>query len=137
MFADCQVANWDPNSRNLQVCVGQFSSPAQLRSTTANFHCLDNSNPGPGFCTGIENDNYSLSGTPDSQIAQDASGQYYTCITGQGLSRGIGKIEVVFSGGQDCTTASLDTVPSDWDPLTEGTIFSGEPGRAGGGAEIE
>ncbi|MEK7524779.1 MAG: hypothetical protein AAB548_00185 [Patescibacteria group bacterium] len=135
--ADCQIANWDPNTRNLQVCVGQFDSPTQLRSSTANFHCLDNSNPGPGFCTGIENNNYSLSGTPDSQIAQDPSGKYYTCITGQGLSRGIGKIEVVFSGGQNCTTSSIDTIPSDWNPLTEGTIFSGEPGRTSGGGETE
>jgi len=137
VLADCQIANWDPNTRNLQACVGQFNSVIDLRNTTANFNCLDNSNPGPGLCTGIQNNTYSLSGTPDSQISQDSNGKFYTCITGQGLSRGIGKIEVVFSGGQGCTTSSVDTVPSDWNPITEGTIFSGAPGRTGGGGEAD
>lgn len=136
--ADCQIANWDPNSRNLQVCVGKFTSITQLRSSTVNFKCLDNSNPGPGVCYGVENNLYSLSNVPENQIVKDDSDNtYYTCVTGQGLSRGIGSIEVVVSGGQDCTTPSIDTVPADWNPLTEGTVFSGEPGRVGGGAEYE
>lgn len=129
---DCQIANWDPNTRSLQVCVGGFSSPTALRAASADFYCLDNSNPGPGLCTGVSGGVYSLSSSPDDQIAQDSSGKYYTCLTGQGLSRGIGEIEVRFtSPSGNCTTASINTVPADWDPVTEGTIFSGEPGRSG------
>lgn len=142
-FADCQIANWDPNSRNLQVCVGQFNSPAQLRSTTAHFNCLNNSNMLPGGVCRDNNGNelkpadYPLSSIPDSQIAQDGSGKYYTCITGQTLNRGIGQMNVSFSGGQDCTTNDVVTKPSDWNPLTEGLPWQQSQNVANSSGAVE
>lgn len=121
VFADCEIADWDANSRDLTVCVGEFQSVEDLRSTTATFDCLGNSNsPNFSLCRDIRNPSYSLASTPDDQIAQDANGLYYTCITAQGINRAIGKLEVDFTGGTSCTTASIITKPADWDPLTEG-----------------
>lgn len=129
---DASIANFDAGSRNLQICVGQFDSPTQLRATTATFNCIDNSNAlGQGcrggtlneFFHGLEPIDYSLSSTPDNQIAQDANGKYYTCFTYTGVNRAVGKANVTFSGGQTCSSPEANVRPSNWDPILEGNIF--------------
>lgn len=123
ILADCRIANdgWDPATRSLQVCVGQFDSVAQLRNTTANANCLGNSNvPDFSACRGIFGQYYYMTSIPNNQISQDANGKYYTCFTFVGVNRAIGKMNVVFTGGQSCTTEATNTKPADWNPLTEG-----------------
>ena len=120
-LADCEIASWNENTRTLNVCVGEFSSPAQLRGATANINCLDNSNLLGGVCSGITGPtSWNLASTPDSQIAQDPTGKYYTCFDVQGVNRAIGKLNVSFSGTSSCTTADRITQPNDWDFATEG-----------------
>lgn len=122
-FADCEIADngWNENTRSLQVCVGQFNSPTELRGATAHYNCLDNSNLFGGICSGITGPTtYDLSSVPDSQINQDSNGKYYTCFTAVGINRAIGKMNISFTGTQNCTTADLITQPKDWDFLTEG-----------------
>lgn len=111
--ADCDIASWDENTRNLQVCVGEFDTISELRNTAAEVKCLGNSN-GSIICRGIINPYFDLSSTPDSMIAQDSSGKYYTCPTVEGVNRAIGKLEVSFTGGTNCTTRSIVTIPADW-----------------------
>lgn len=119
--ADCKIASWDENTRTLNVCVGKFNSPSDLRGATAHFNCLDNSNLLGGTCSGITGPtSWSLASTPDSEIDQDGSGKYYTCFDVIGINRAIGKMNVSFTGTQACTTADIITQPSDWDPFTEG-----------------
>jgi hypothetical protein len=117
--ADCKIADWDENTRNLQVCVGEFDTINELRSTAAEVKCLGNSN-GSIICRGIINPYFDLSSTPDSMIAQDSNGKYYTCPTVEGINRAIGKLEVSFTGGTNCTTSSIVTIPADWDLFSEG-----------------
>ena len=126
-LADCDLASWDESTRDMNVCVGEFSSPAELRNTTVEFHCTGNSNfPYSSPCTGIQNPNFGLGSTPDSQIAQDANGLYYTCVTGQALNRAIGSLDVIFwnGGSQYCRLNAIYTRPDDWNPLTEGAPWN-------------
>lgn len=122
VLADCEIASFDQNTRNLQVCVGEFDTKEALRLTTASFDCLNNSNMVPGgTCKDITGPTtYSLADTPDSQIATDANGKFYTCITATSLNRAIGEIEVSFTGGTTCITDSYTTKPNDWNIMTEG-----------------
>ncbi|OGM15793.1 hypothetical protein A2V56_01065 [Candidatus Woesebacteria bacterium RBG_19FT_COMBO_42_9] len=126
VFADCALADWNENTRNMQVCVGEFSSVAELRDTTVEFHCTGNSNiPYGSFCRDIVNPTFSFASTtdlPDSEIRQDPNGLYYACITGQGLNRAIGSLDVIFwnGGSEYCRINNLYTRPPDWNPLTEG-----------------
>lgn len=128
---DANVANFDAATRDMRVCVGQFDSPAQLRSTTATFTCVDNSNTigqgcrgtGGQFFTGLAPIDYSLSSTPDNQIAQDSNGKYYTCFTYQDVNRAVGVANVSFSGGQTCSTTDTNIKPSNWNSALEGNIF--------------
>lgn len=124
-FADCEMSEWDENTRNLTVCVGEFSSPAELRNTSVVFECTGNSNvPYGSFCRGITNDTYSFAGTPDDQIATDANGLYYTCITATNINRAIGSMDVNFyndtTGELYCSIEGLYTRPGDWDVWDEG-----------------
>lgn len=119
-LADCEIASWNENSRNLQVCVGEFDSKSQLRSTTAEFKCLANSNfTLISACRGIENPYHDLGSTPDDEIGLD-NDKYYTCFTAVGINRAIGKLEVRFTGGSSCVIEPFITKPADWNPLTEG-----------------
>lgn len=117
--ANCEIADWDEDTRNLQVCVGEFDTINELRNTTAEIKCLGNSN-GSIICRGIINPYFDLSSTPDSKIIQDSNGKYYTCPTVEGINRAIGKLEVSFTGGTNCTTGSIVTIPADWDISSEG-----------------
>jgi hypothetical protein len=122
-LADCELASWNEGSRDMTVCVGEFSSVDELRDTTVEFHCTGNSNiPFASLCRDIENPTFDLASTPDSEIAQDGNGLYYTCITGYALNRAIGSLDVIFtSGGAEyCRINRLYTQPPDWNPLTEG-----------------
>ncbi len=119
--ADCEIASWDENTRNLQVCVGEFDSINELRNTTAEIKCLANSNfTLLNACRGITNLYVDLGPTPDNQITQDSNGKYYTCFTAQGINRAMGKLEVRFTGGTNCITKSTITAPDDWDIFSEG-----------------
>ena len=121
VFADCEIASFEENTRNLTVCVGEFNSITELKNTTAEIKCLANSNFAiKSLCKGITNPSFSLANTPDSEIKQDANGKYYTCFTAQGINRAIGRLEVSFSGGTSCTTSPIITKPTDWDMATEG-----------------
>lgn len=127
-LADCDLASWDEATRDMTVCVGEFSSPAELRNTTVEFHCTGNSNfPYNSVCTGIQNPTFDLASTPDSEIAQDANGLYYTCVIGYSLNRAIGSLDVIFwnGGSQYCRLNTILTQPDDWDPLTEGLPWQG------------
>jgi hypothetical protein len=123
VLADCELASWQEGPRDMTVCVGEFSTVAELRDTTVEFHCTGNSNiPYGSFCRDIVNPTFDLANTPDNQIAQDGSGLYYTCITGYTLNRAIGSLDVIFTNGgtEYCRIDGLYTQPPDWDPLTEG-----------------
>jgi len=117
--ADCEISSWDENTRNLQVCIGEFDTISELKNTNAEVKCLGNSN-GSIICRGIINPYFDLSSTPDSMIAQDSNGKYYTCPVVEGINRAIGKLEVSFTGGTDCTTSSIVTIPADWGLFSEG-----------------
>ncbi len=121
-LADCEIASWNENTRTLNVCVGQFNSPTELRGATANINCLNNSNMLPGGrCSGITGPaSWSLSSTLDSQIVADGSGKYYTCFDVIGVNRAIGELNVSFTGTSNCATSNFVTKPADWDILTEG-----------------
>lgn len=122
--ADCEIASWEAGIRNLQVCVGEFDTINQLRSTTAEIRCLGNSNnPNFSLCRDIQNPYFSLASTPNEEISQDSNGKYYTCFTAYGINRAIGKLEVRFTGGTTCTTKSIITKPDDWNPLEEGMVW--------------
>lgn len=122
VFADCEVASFDQNTRDLQVCVGEFNTVSELRNTTATFNCLNNSNLFPGgICSGITGPtDFSLSSVSDTTIATDSNGKYYTCITVQGVNRAIGSMSVTFTGGTTCTTDNITTQPNDWNIALEG-----------------
>jgi len=125
VFADCELALWEENTRNMTVCVGEFNTPEDLRNTYVVFDCTGNSNlPYGSFCRGITNDTYSLTGTPDDQIAQDVNGLYYTCITAQGINRAIGSMDVNFYNDTTeelyCSIEGIYTRPDDWDVFGEG-----------------
>jgi|CXWL01.1.fsa_nt_gi hypothetical protein len=145
LAAACEIASWNENSRTLNVCVGEFNSPTELRGATANVNCLNNSNLlEGGFCTGITGPaSWDLSSTPDSEITADTTGKYYTCFDVIGVNRAIGELNVSFSGTSNCVTANIITQPSDWNPLVEGNIFGqaatavvNSPVIAGGGCQV-
>jgi hypothetical protein len=118
----CEIADWDENKRNLQVCIGGFSSKEELRKATGEVECISNSQfPNiPGNCKQAQNSSFNLADTPDNMIAQDNDGKYYTCPIFTGINRAIGKLQVKVDSPYSCTTASKITKPKDWDPLTEG-----------------
>lgn len=125
VFADCEISSFDENTRNLTICVGKFPTKEALRATSGTINCLGNSNlPDGSFCRDITNPTFSLSTTPDDKILQDGSGLYFTCPTATGINRAIGKLNVSFSGGTTCTTASKNVKPSDWNALTEGAPWN-------------
>lgn len=135
--ADCQIASFETNSRNLTVCAGGFTSITDVKRTSAEIKCLANSNSGSftyTICRDVDKSIYNLSNTPDSQITKDSSGKYFTCFTAQGINRAIGKLEVKFTGGIDCTTTTQNTIPADWDVKSEGLPWqsgTNEPTKAG------
>ena len=119
--ATCEIASWDENTRNLQVCIGGFSTKDDLKKATGEVQCLNNSNLiSYGVCRGIQDPEFNLAGTADNMIAQDLGGKYYTCPIFTGINRAIGQLQVKVNAPNDCTTASIYTAPKDWDPLTEG-----------------
>lgn len=126
LAAACEIASWNENTRTLNVCVGEFSSPTDLRGATANINCLNNSNLIPGgICSGITGPaSWSLASTPDSQIVADGSGKYYTCFDVIGVNRAIGELNVSFSGTSNCVTANFITQPTDWNSFTEGAPWN-------------
>lgn len=118
---ECELSQFAPGTRDLTTCVGGFSSPEELRSTTGVIKCTSNSNYAPdlSFCSGITNPSFSLS---SAEVAKDQNG-YYTCTTAQGINRAIGLLDVIYTNaqtGQSCTIKSVFTKPNDWDLLTEG-----------------
>lgn len=128
--ADCRVANFDQGMRDLQVCVGEFDTKAELRSTVLRFECMDNSNlDAPvgirGSCRSITGPtNYELSSTPDNHIATDGNGKFYTCPIIQGVNRAIGILRIdFFKGGSLYCSVTKQTAPDDWDRLTEGMAW--------------
>lgn len=127
---DAKIANFDEGSRNLTVCIGGFSSPTELRSATAHINCVDNSNligqgcrgTGGQFFSGLESVDYSLAGTPNSDIVQGSDG-YYTCPIIQEINRAVGKMNVGVTGSRTCTTPEAVIKPGNWNSLLEGNIF--------------
>lgn len=132
-FAACNIdiVKFDEGSRNLEVCIGGFSSPTQLRSTTVQFNCADNSNlsnqgcrgTGGEFWHGLEPVDISLSGTENTKIAQAGDGTYYTCPIITSINRAVGKANLSVSGANGCASAEVTTQPGNWNPLLEGNIF--------------
>ncbi|MBI1871817.1 hypothetical protein HYS10_00150 [Candidatus Collierbacteria bacterium] len=141
----CEIASFDQSTRNLTVCIGGFDEIDHINNTLADFHCLGNSNfpdviGGQGSCRDVQQNRHTMVGytncigDPNCNVAIDPNGKYYTCLTGQGMSRAIGKIEVRFSKGGNniCTTNSVYTRPADWNPLTEGLALVHDKPISGG-----
>lgn len=111
------------------MCVGEFTTTNELKSTTAIPVCRLNSNS--GYCRDINPPSPIRIGSLqdiDKNIKQDANNKYYTCLDIFNINRAIGNIEVKFenSGNVYCTSKPQNTVPEDWDFLKEGL-----PGQQG------
>jgi len=129
VFADCNVAsppNWKDESRQLQVCVGEFSTKQELLNTSIKLECLHNSNSKLSFCNYTPESN-PLSNISDDNIAVDKNGKFYTCILTPQLPRAMGTLRITFFNTNTKTTYcqinNIDSKPSDWglkDTLHEG-----------------
>lgn len=129
VYADCEIASFDQTTRTLKVCVGEFATSNDLKSTTVIPVCRLNSNG--GFCRDVNPPpSIQLGSLQDinKNIRQDPDGKYYTCLDFTGINRAIGSMEVKFenSGTRYCTTKPQSTVPGDWNFLKEGL-----PGQQG------
>lgn len=128
----CEIADFNFETRNLTTCIHGFDTIDEINGTVADFYCLNNSNAeyyniqgpcdaqgGVRNMTGYTN----CIGNADCPVAVDGNGKYYTCLIGQAMSRGVGRLMVRFSkGGALCNTAPMRTIPPDWNPDTEGGV---------------
>src|SRR3989344_269629 len=124
---DCNAKPFDTTpqgKRDLTVCIGGFSSEADLKSNTATFKCTGNSNiPFGSNCSGTGLGTYNL---VNAQIAHDANG-YFTCLTQNGLPRAVGSVNVSFTNtntGASVCNVNVLTKPDDWKPVSEGMPWS-------------
>ncbi len=126
VFADCNIASpstWKDTTRELHVCVGEFSTKQELRNISVLFDCTGNSNDVLGVRTGdagcsAPDQTYSLAGFSDSSIAQDTNGKYYTCLLTSPITRAVGRLNIKFyntnTNATYCELTGIDSKPNDW-----------------------
>jgi hypothetical protein len=129
---EATITNWDETNRQMQVCVGGFSSVDQLLGVRGELVCLGNSNlPNFSMCRDVQNNTFDAStkvarcnpGEPNCLIGQSENG-LFTCFTIPEIPRAVGKAEVRFSGSATCNTSQQVTRPDNWNPGGEGLPWS-------------
>lgn len=131
-FAACEIniVKFDEGTRNLEVCIGGFRTIEELKATTVQFNCLDNSNLNSTGCrgregqyfSGLEPVDISLSGTDNTNIVSAPNG-YYTCPIITEINRAIGKANLSVTGNNGCSSDIVTIKPGNWNIITEGSLF--------------